>query len=156
MDVRSIIALHGDYSTAEPFIDWDWDGRVQKIGYVYYIVQVVYLYWLSPKGPTIEYLNAWARTGKATWAINPSLKTTSWPTNSKCGLTRYVYFVWLNLIAIGTKLFNHSARSYSVVLILLAWISFMTGRLANTSFWSLTTLVRILWTSYIVLEYDTY
>jgi len=37
MDVRSIIALHGDYSTAEPFIDWDWDGRVQKIGYDLYI-----------------------------------------------------------------------------------------------------------------------
>jgi hypothetical protein len=31
-DVRSIVALHGDYSTAEPFVDWDFDYRIQKIG----------------------------------------------------------------------------------------------------------------------------
>jgi glutathione synthase/RimK-type ligase-like ATP-grasp enzyme len=24
--------LHGDYSTAEPFVDWDFDYRIQKIG----------------------------------------------------------------------------------------------------------------------------
>jgi hypothetical protein len=31
-DVKSIVALHGDYSTAEPFVDWDFDYRIQKIG----------------------------------------------------------------------------------------------------------------------------
>jgi synapsin len=30
--VKSIVALHGDYSTAEPFVDWDFDYRIQKIG----------------------------------------------------------------------------------------------------------------------------
>jgi len=31
-DFRGLIALHGDYVTAEPFVEWDWDGRIQKIG----------------------------------------------------------------------------------------------------------------------------
>mmetsp|Transcript_18103 Transcript_18103/g.45954 ORF Transcript_18103/g.45954 Transcript_18103/m.45954 type:complete len:412 (-) Transcript_18103:114-1349(-) len=31
-DLRSLVAVHGDYVTVEPFIDWDWDGRVQRIG----------------------------------------------------------------------------------------------------------------------------
>lgn len=26
-DFASVCALHGDYVTAEPFIEWDWDGR---------------------------------------------------------------------------------------------------------------------------------
>eukprot|EP01121_Diplochlamys_sp_Union-15-3_P011736 TRINITY_DN342_c0_g1_i4.p1 TRINITY_DN342_c0_g1~~TRINITY_DN342_c0_g1_i4.p1 ORF type:complete len:234 (-),score=33.48 TRINITY_DN342_c0_g1_i4:393-1094(-) len=31
-DFSSVCALHGDYVTVEPFIKWDWDGRIQKIG----------------------------------------------------------------------------------------------------------------------------
>jgi synapsin len=31
-DVRSICALHSDFVTCEPFVDADWDARVQKIG----------------------------------------------------------------------------------------------------------------------------
>lgn len=31
-DFRSIIAMQGNYATGEPFIDWDYDFRLQKIG----------------------------------------------------------------------------------------------------------------------------
>jgi hypothetical protein len=31
-DMRGIIAMHDDYATAEPFIKWDYDLRIQKIG----------------------------------------------------------------------------------------------------------------------------
>lgn len=31
-DFKSLVALHSDYTTVEPFVDWDWDGRVQRIG----------------------------------------------------------------------------------------------------------------------------
>eukprot|EP01103_Thecamoeba_quadrilineata_P010558 TRINITY_DN2313_c0_g1_i2.p1 TRINITY_DN2313_c0_g1~~TRINITY_DN2313_c0_g1_i2.p1 ORF type:complete len:391 (-),score=51.28 TRINITY_DN2313_c0_g1_i2:17-1189(-) len=34
-DFKSICALHGDYITLEDFVEWDWDGRVQKIGRSY-------------------------------------------------------------------------------------------------------------------------
>jgi hypothetical protein len=30
-DFRGLIALHGDYVTAEPFVEWDWDGRTFAI-----------------------------------------------------------------------------------------------------------------------------
>jgi len=29
-DFRSVCALHSDYVTVEQFINWDWDGRIQK------------------------------------------------------------------------------------------------------------------------------
>ncbi len=31
-DFRSVVAVSGDYMTAEPFIKWDFDMRIQKIG----------------------------------------------------------------------------------------------------------------------------
>jgi len=31
-DFKSLCALHGDYVTAEPFIEWNYDMRIQKIG----------------------------------------------------------------------------------------------------------------------------
>lgn len=34
-DVRSLVALNGDYATAEEFIKWDYDIRIQKIGNTY-------------------------------------------------------------------------------------------------------------------------
>jgi len=30
-DFKSVTALHGDYVTAEPFIEWDFDMRIQKL-----------------------------------------------------------------------------------------------------------------------------
>ena len=34
-DFRSVAALQGSYITAEPFIEWDYDIRIQKIGHHY-------------------------------------------------------------------------------------------------------------------------
>jgi len=45
-------ALHGDYVTVEPFInwDWDWDGRVQKIGPYYRVFKRVSMNWKGNVG----------------------------------------------------------------------------------------------------------
>ena len=34
-DVRGIVAMHNDYCTVEPFIEWEVDLRIQKIGPFY-------------------------------------------------------------------------------------------------------------------------
>jgi len=34
-DLKSVIACHNDYATSEPFIAYDWDIRIQKIGPYY-------------------------------------------------------------------------------------------------------------------------
>jgi len=49
-DFRSLCALHGDYVTVEPFIDWDWDGRVQKIGNNYRVFKRVSQNWKGNVG----------------------------------------------------------------------------------------------------------
>jgi len=49
-DVKSLIALHGDYITAEPFIEWDYDIRVQKIGNNYRAFRRVSSNWKGNMG----------------------------------------------------------------------------------------------------------
>ncbi|ELR10890.1 Synapsin, ATP binding domain containing protein [Acanthamoeba castellanii str. Neff] len=49
-DFRSLCALHGDYVTVEPFIDWDWDGRIQKIGPYYRVFKRVSMNWKGNVG----------------------------------------------------------------------------------------------------------
>jgi hypothetical protein len=69
-DVKSIVALHGDYSTAEPFVDWDFDYRIQKIGchvraYVRRLPHSVFVTVCSGTGA--RFLKQ--RSGKATLAM---------------------------------------------------------------------------------------
>jgi len=49
-DFRSVVGLHTDYVTAEPFIEWDWDGRVQKIGSHYRAFSRVSPHWKGNVG----------------------------------------------------------------------------------------------------------
>jgi len=49
-DFRSLCALHGDYVTVEPFIQWDWDGRIQKIGPHYRVFKRVSMNWKGNVG----------------------------------------------------------------------------------------------------------
>jgi len=55
-DFKSLLALHDDYTTLEPFIDWDWDSRVQKIGPNYRVFRRVSQNWKGNTGhsSTIE------------------------------------------------------------------------------------------------------
>ena len=32
LDIKSMARVHDDYVGVEPFIDWQWDMRIQKIG----------------------------------------------------------------------------------------------------------------------------
>jgi len=49
-DFKSVSALHGDYVTAEPFIDWDYDMRIQKIGHHYRAFRRVSTNWKGNVG----------------------------------------------------------------------------------------------------------
>jgi len=49
-DFRSVCGVHTDYVTAEPFIDWDWDGRVQKIGSHYRAFKRTSFHWKGNVG----------------------------------------------------------------------------------------------------------
>ena len=49
-DVRSIITLHGDYATAEPFVPADFDARVQKIGPHYRAFKRTSMNWKMNQG----------------------------------------------------------------------------------------------------------
>jgi len=49
-DFKSICALHGDYVTLESFVEWDWDGRIQKIGNHYRVFKRVTPCWKGNTG----------------------------------------------------------------------------------------------------------
>ena len=49
-DVRSLVALNGDYATAEEFIKWDYDLRIQKIGNTYRAFRRVSTNWKGNVG----------------------------------------------------------------------------------------------------------
>jgi len=44
-DFKGVIALHDDYVTAEPYIEWDYDMRIQKIGNHYRAFKRISQYW---------------------------------------------------------------------------------------------------------------
>eukprot|EP01122_Echinamoeba_exundans_P001619 TRINITY_DN1163_c0_g1_i2.p1 TRINITY_DN1163_c0_g1~~TRINITY_DN1163_c0_g1_i2.p1 ORF type:complete len:294 (-),score=61.24 TRINITY_DN1163_c0_g1_i2:22-903(-) len=49
-DFAGVMALTPHYMTAEPFIEWDWDGRVQKIGPHYRVFKRVSMNWKGNVG----------------------------------------------------------------------------------------------------------
>eukprot|EP00009_Paramoeba_aestuarina_P000536 CAMPEP_0201518650 /NCGR_PEP_ID=MMETSP0161_2-20130828/9437_1 /ASSEMBLY_ACC=CAM_ASM_000251 /TAXON_ID=180227 /ORGANISM="Neoparamoeba aestuarina, Strain SoJaBio B1-5/56/2" /LENGTH=262 /DNA_ID=CAMNT_0047916483 /DNA_START=6 /DNA_END=794 /DNA_ORIENTATION=+ len=49
-DFRSLCAIHGDYITSEPFIKWDYDCRIQKIGNNYRAFKRVSANWKGNVG----------------------------------------------------------------------------------------------------------
>ena len=49
-DVKSIVALHGDYTTAEPYVPADFDARIQKIGPHYRAFKRVSANWKMNQG----------------------------------------------------------------------------------------------------------
>jgi len=49
-DFRGLIAIHNDYVTAEPFIRWDYDMRIQKIGPHYRVFKRVSSNWKGNVG----------------------------------------------------------------------------------------------------------
>eukprot|EP01112_Ceratiomyxa_fruticulosa_P009940 TRINITY_DN260_c0_g1_i3.p1 TRINITY_DN260_c0_g1~~TRINITY_DN260_c0_g1_i3.p1 ORF type:complete len:379 (-),score=87.44 TRINITY_DN260_c0_g1_i3:91-1227(-) len=49
-DFKSLCALHGDYVTVEPFIPWDFDMRIQKIGPYYRGFQRISSNWKGNTG----------------------------------------------------------------------------------------------------------
>jgi len=49
-DFRSLCALHDDYVTIEPFVEWDFDMRIQKIGTHYRVFKRVSSNWKGNVG----------------------------------------------------------------------------------------------------------
>lgn len=74
-DVRSIVALHGDYCTAEPCIDYDYEVRVQKIGPHYRAFKRISSNWKGNVGnvsvnediPVEERFKKWIDACAAMW-----------------------------------------------------------------------------------------
>ena len=69
-DVRSLVALNGDYATAEEFIKWDYDLRIQKI--------------------RTALSGACRPTGRATWATARRMKTS--PSRPRYATTSFGVF----------------------------------------------------------------
>eukprot|EP00762_Andalucia_godoyi_P008467 ANDGO_05761.mRNA.1 Synapsin len=67
LDVRGIVMMHKDYVTAEPFVERDYDVRVQKIGTHYRVFKRTSLNWKGNTGnasveelPVTERYKQWA------------------------------------------------------------------------------------------------